>query len=56
MISQVVLIELSDTSVTRAVLELNNLEAAEEVSQGTTEQGFTAPAWVSEGIEIEIQQ
>jgi hypothetical protein len=46
----------ADTSVTRAVLDLNNLEAADDATPVTTEQGFTAPAWVSEGIEIEIQQ
>jgi hypothetical protein len=46
----------ADTSVTRAVLGLNNLEAADNVTQEATEHGFTAPAWVSEGIEIEIQQ
>ncbi|QRV87045.1 hypothetical protein RhiJN_15063 [Ceratobasidium sp. AG-Ba] len=47
--------EGSKTSMTRALLELNRLEADDE-STPAHESGLTAPSWISEGIEIEHQQ
>ncbi|QRV99167.1 hypothetical protein RhiJN_27186 [Ceratobasidium sp. AG-Ba] len=47
--------EGSKTSMSRALLELNKLEADDE-STPTHESGLTAPSWISEGIEIEHQQ
>lgn len=45
------------TSITRALLELNRLEEQDSSSRNPPhEQGYTAPSWVSEGIEIETQQ
>ncbi|KAG9107753.1 hypothetical protein FRC07_008580 [Ceratobasidium sp. 392] len=46
--------EGSATSMSQALLELNQQEELEEAGD-SMERGFTAPAWVAEGLEIEIQ-
>lgn len=43
-------------SITKTLLELNKLEEQDAQSREDTELGFTAPAWIVEGIEIEYQQ
>ncbi|KDN34990.1 hypothetical protein RSAG8_11964, partial [Rhizoctonia solani AG-8 WAC10335] len=50
---------LSDTAVTtwlRTVLDLNSQESARIVDGENMELGFTAPTWLSEGIDIERLQ
>ncbi|QRV96937.1 hypothetical protein RhiJN_24956 [Ceratobasidium sp. AG-Ba] len=47
--------EGSQTSMTRALLELNTLEAQESQTSSDV-AALTAPSWISEGIEIEHQQ
>lgn len=43
-------------SVTNTVHLLNQEERRDMRIPDDAEKGFTAPAWVSEGIDIEIQQ
>ncbi|KAF8606674.1 hypothetical protein BDV93DRAFT_506185 [Ceratobasidium sp. AG-I] len=44
------------TSVTKTLLELNQLQKLDLENRQDTEQGFTTPAWIVEGVEIEYQQ
>jgi hypothetical protein len=46
----------TEMSVTNTVQLLNQEEKRTFQLSDDTEQGFTAPAWVLEGIEIEEQQ
>ncbi|KAG8789237.1 hypothetical protein FRC12_013730 [Ceratobasidium sp. 428] len=48
--------ESSATSMTRTLLDLNELERKELKQSEDMEPGLTAPAWISEGLEIEHQQ
>ncbi|KDN34031.1 hypothetical protein RSAG8_12881, partial [Rhizoctonia solani AG-8 WAC10335] len=41
------------TSRIRTVIDLNNKESERLVDPGTTELGYTAPSWISDGIDIE---
>ncbi|KAG8705264.1 hypothetical protein FRC11_009183, partial [Ceratobasidium sp. 423] len=41
------------TSRLRTVLDLNTVESARTVQGDTVEPGFTAPSWISEGLDIE---
>ncbi|KAG8781152.1 hypothetical protein FRC12_022181 [Ceratobasidium sp. 428] len=43
----------SATSMARALLKLNKESIGKDVD---TETGYTAPTWISEGLEIEVQQ
>lgn len=44
------------TSISRALLELNKLESERSHRGSEQEVGYTAPSWISDGIDIEIQQ
>lgn len=46
----------SEASVTQMVLALNRSEKVNDTANQEYEGGFTSPAWVAEGIEIESQQ
>jgi hypothetical protein len=37
----------------KTVLDLNTKEATQLINKGRTELGFTAPSWLSEGIDVE---
>ncbi|CAE6478744.1 unnamed protein product, partial [Rhizoctonia solani] len=41
------------TSRIHTVIDLNNKESERLVDPGTTELGYTAPSWISDGIDIE---
>ncbi|EUC59034.1 hypothetical protein RSOL_293350 [Rhizoctonia solani AG-3 Rhs1AP] len=40
----------------RKVLDLNSKESARIIESGSTEAGYTAPSWISDGIDVENTQ
>ncbi|KDN41897.1 hypothetical protein RSAG8_07114, partial [Rhizoctonia solani AG-8 WAC10335] len=44
------------TTRLRKVLELNSKESARAINSGSAETGYTAPSWISDGIDIENTQ